>query len=337
MNPPDRMNQTDRMNPADRALTEQNFLFRGMDFASVEYMLEHSSIRDMAAGEKLLQPDIPNHHLYLILEGKLSVHLIAQETLEHTLLLAKECAGEISLVDGKHPSALVVATGPARVLAVPHDTVWSLADHSHEIARNLLEIIAGRMRNDNMALIASQNKKSQFEHQAYVDALTGIYNRHWMSNAFPRALHRCVLNKLPFAVMVADIDHFKLVNDTYGHLVGDLALKAVARCMAENLRPHDLLVRYGGEEFAVFLPDADLDEARIIATRLRVVIADTEICCEGISFKVTISIGITPTKHEETLENLIGEADQALYRAKELGRNRVEIFGAQFETRAPAP
>jgi len=327
MNPPDCMNQTGRMNPADRALVEQNFLFRGMDLASVEYMLEHSAIRNLAAGEKLLEPDTPNCHLYLILEGKLSVHLAAQETLEHTLLLAGECAGEISLVDGKHPSALVVATGPARVLAVTHDTVWSLVDHSHEIARNLLEIIAGRMRHDNMALIASQNKKSQIEHQAYVDALTGIYNRHWMDKAFPRALHRCTLDKLPFAVMVADIDYFKRVNDTYGHLVGDIALKAVARCMAENLRPHDLLVRYGGEEFAVFLPDADLDEARVIATRLRVVIADTEIRCEDVSFKVTISIGITPAKHEETLENLIGEADQALYRAKELGRNRVEIFG----------
>jgi len=327
MNPLDYTNQTDRMSPADRALTEQNFLFRGMDFTSVEYMLEHCSIRNLAAGEKLLQPDTPNRHLYLILEGKLSVHLVAQETLEHAMLLVTECAGEISLVDGKHPSALVVATGPARILAVPHDTVWSLVDHSHEIARNLLEIIAGRMRHDNMALIASQNKKMQIEHQAYVDALTGIYNRHWMGNAFPRALHRCVLNKLPFAVMVADIDHFKRVNDTYGHLVGDIALKTVARCMAENLRPHDLLVRYGGEEFAVFLPDADLDEARIIATRLRVVIADTEIRCEKISFKVTLSIGITPTKHEATLENLIGEADQALYRAKELGRNRVEIFG----------
>ena len=135
------------------------------------------------------------------------------------------------------------------------------------------------------------------------------------------------MNTVPCASLVADIDHFNRVNDTYGHLVGDIALKTVARCMAENLRPHDLLVRYGGGEFAGVLPDADLDEARIIATRLRVVIADTEIRCEKISFKVTLSIGITPTKHEATLENLIGEADQALYRAKELGRNRVEIFG----------
>jgi len=134
------------MNATDRALTGQNRLFRDMDFTSVEYMLERCTVRNLAAGESLLQPDIPNHHLYLIFEGKLSVHLAAQESLEHATLGAGECVGEISLVDGKHPSALVVATEPARVLSIPHDTVWSLVDHSHEIARNLLGIVAGRMR-----------------------------------------------------------------------------------------------------------------------------------------------------------------------------------------------
>ena len=315
------------MNATDRASTGQNQLFRGMDFTSVEYMLEHCSVRNLAAGESLLQPDIPNHHLYLIFEGKLSVHLAAQESLEHATLGAGECVGEISLVDGKHPSALVVATEPARVLSIPHDTVWSLVDHSHDIARNLLGIVAGRMRNDNRALITSQDKKKQFEHQACVDALTGVHNRHWMGDAFPRAVHRCALNKRPFTIMMADIDHFKRVTDTHGHLVGDITLKTVAKCMTENLRPHDLLVRYGGEEFAVLLPDTDIKNAQIVAERLRKAIADSRIRSDDLSFQVTVSIGITPTQHEEKLEILIDEADKALYRAKELGRNRVVIFG----------
>lgn len=324
------------MNAADRALTEQNQLFRDMDFTSVEYMLEHCSVRNLAAGESLLQPDIPNHHLYLIFEGKLSVHLVAQESLEHATLGAGECVGEISLVDGKHPSALVVATEPARVLSIPHDTVWSLVDHSHEIARNLLGIVAGRMRNDNRALITSQDKKKQFEHQAYVDALTGVHNRHWMLDAFPRALHRCELNNSPSAIMMADIDHFKRVNDTHGHLVGDLTLKTIARCMTENLRPNDLFVRYGGEEFALLLPDTDIKDALTVAERLRKTIADSRIQRDDLSFQVTVSIGISPAHcenimsghpHEEKLEILIDQADKALYRAKEQGRNRVVIFG----------
>lgn len=314
------------MNSNGRALTEKNLLFTGVDFASVEYMLEHSVIRDLAAGEKLLQPDIPNHHVYLILEGKLSIHLNTQETLEHTSLVAGECVGEISLVDGKPPSALVVAAEPTRVLSIPHETVWSLVERSHEIALNLLDILAGRMRSDHRALITSQHKKAQFEHQACIDALTGVHNRHWMVDAFPRALHRCALDKLPFAILIVDIDHFKRVNDTYGHLVGDIALKTVARCMAESFRPHDLLVRYGGEEFAALLPDTDMEGAKAVAERLRAKVAETVIHHEALSFQVTISIGIARTQHEEKLETLISEADRALYRAKELGRNRVEVF-----------
>jgi diguanylate cyclase (GGDEF)-like protein len=313
------------MDRKDYALIAKNLLFRGMDFASVEYMLERCSLRDLTAGETLLQPDIPNHHLYLILEGELSVHLIGREAMEYTSLVAGDCAGDISLVDGKPPSALVVASRATRVLAVPHDTVWSLVDHSHEVARNLLAIIAGRMRNDNNALISSRNARIQFEHQASVDALTGVHNRHWMDESFPRALSRCMRNKQPVTLMIADIDFFKRVNDTYGHLIGDVALKTVAKCMAKNLRPFDLLVRYGGEEFALLLPGTGHVGADTLAERLRSTIASCKIRSRNVQLQVTISIGIAFAHGEKTLEVLLEEADHALYRAKELGRNRVEI------------
>lgn len=314
------------MKSTDRVLIEQNALFSGMDFESVEYMLEHSFVQNLEAGERLLQPDIQSHHLHLLLEGKLNVYLITQENEEHISLLPGECVGEVSLVDGKYPSAIVLAAEPTRILSIPHDTVWSLVNSSHTVAGNLLGILASRLRNDNMAIVDSQNTKRQFEHQASVDALTGIHNRHWMNQAFPRALNRCARNNQPFAVMVVDVDHFKKVNDTYGHLIGDLALKTVAKCMTENLRPHDLLARYGGEEFAVLLTEADMDAAKIVAERLRSKMAGAEIRSDDISFHITLSIGITPTQDEETLEKLIDEADQALYRAKQQGRNRVEVF-----------
>jgi diguanylate cyclase (GGDEF)-like protein len=313
------------MNAQDRALTEQNSLFCGMDFSDVEYMLERSTLRELVAGETLLQPELASNNLYLILEGELSVHLDGQAALEHVTISAGECAGEISLVDGKNPSALVVATNPTRVLAVPHDTVWSMVDQSHEVARNLLAIIAGRMRNDNSALITSLNKRKQYEHQATVDTLTGVHNRRWMNDAFPRVLHRCAIDKVPSAVMVIDIDHFKQVNDTYGHLVGDVALKTMANVMSVNLRPHDLLVRFGGEEFAILLPDTRIEEAKSIAERLRSMVAANEMRSGDLVFSITISIGIAAAKQEGKLEDFFDEADRALYRAKESGRNRVEI------------
>lgn len=317
------------MDRKDYVLTAQNMLFHGVDLVSVEYMLEHCSVRDLAADEVLLQPDIPNHHLYLILEGELVVHLAAREKMQYTTLIAGDCAGDISLIDGKPPSALVVAARPTRVMGIPQDTVWSLVNQSHGVARNLLEIVARRMRNDNRALITSQNMRMQFERQANFDALTGVHNRHWMSEAFPRALQRCARDKQPSAIMIVDIDFFKRVNDTHGHLVGDSTLREVAGSMAKNLRPFDMLVRYGGEEFAILLSNTSTEDVRMVAERLRNLIAESKIQHDEISFNVTISIGVALAQGEKTLETLLGEADKALYRAKEAGRNRVEVFSQE--------
>ncbi len=314
------------MNPTDLSLIEKNDLFSDIDFESVKYILECCILRTLKTGERLIEPDSQNQHLHLILEGSLNVYLLEKESQQYTVLGPGECVGEISIVDGKYPSALVVAAEPLRILSIPIDTVWSLLNNSHQVAGNLLGILVSRMRNDNKAIINSTIREKIFEQQAYIDALTGVYNRHWMNKAFPRTIQRCMRNKTPFGVMVLDVDYFKKINDAHGHLVGDAALKSIARCVQESLRPQDLLVRYGGEEFSVLLAEANLAEATMVAERLRSKVEKFEIRTRKTDIHATLSIGLTMTQDTDDLDQLIHEADQALYLAKQRGRNRIEIY-----------
>jgi diguanylate cyclase (GGDEF)-like protein len=130
-----------------------------------------------------------------------------------------------------------------------------------------------------------------------------------------------------------DIDHFKRVNDVHGHHVGDQVITAVARRLAHTIRTADLLGRYGGEEFALILPDTRSDDAHTLAERLRVAIADRPIDTDAGPLTVTISIGVAYLTAEQTdVETLLANADAALYQAKRAGRNRVVLAGSADET-----
>ena len=162
-----------------------------------------------------------------------------------------------------------------------------------------------------------------------VDPLTGAFNRRYLDAHLPRFLAQASDNKKPLTVQVIDIDHFKKVNDTYGHAAGDAVLKEVSRRVMSGVRPSDFFVRMGGEEFAIVMLATTLPSAYSIAERLRQTIADTPIPVEGLAdgIKVTISIGMADTNPatEGTSTKVFERADEALYRAKHQGRNRVVI------------
>ncbi|MNJ47518.1 Response regulator PleD [compost metagenome] len=162
-----------------------------------------------------------------------------------------------------------------------------------------------------------QQKLGSLSHQAQSDPLTGLANRRAMGAALD-ALSQA---QRPYAVLALDIDHFKRVNDTFGHDAGDEALKQVATIIAENSREQDLACRAGGEEFVLILPEASLEVAREIAERIRQTIASTPVAQVG---TLTISIGVASRSIETpTAESVLKRADQQLYLAKETGRNRV--------------
>lgn len=167
------------------------------------------------------------------------------------------------------------------------------------------------------------------EKQAITDALTGLANRRRLMEGGLRILEICKRGGLACVVLMADIDHFKKVNDTLGHAAGDEVLRAVSRVLANGVRGSDLAARYGGEEFVIVAPSAGLEQGRALAERLRQDVEAMTVQWADQTVRVTISLGVTVARTNgaasPSLEELIGQADQVLYQAKRLGRNRVEI------------
>lgn len=163
--------------------------------------------------------------------------------------------------------------------------------------------------------------------QATHDALTGIWNRRAILQAFKAEMDRSQREKKNLSVALLDIDHFKNVNDTYGHLAGDQVLRETVKRMRSQLRPYDSLGRYGGEEFLLILPGCDKDGAVRQAERLRTSVCEKSIDTSGGIIHLTISAGLCVITNGKIgqMEQFIHSADQALYRAKEGGRNRIEV------------
>lgn len=171
----------------------------------------------------------------------------------------------------------------------------------------------------------------QLRRQASLDPLTEIPNRRHFEERSAQILAAREVAGNSLAVVMLDIDHFKQINDSLGHAVGDLVLKEVARRARGALRPLDLLARFGGEEFVALLPVSDEDEARTMAEAMRSAIAERAITLADMVVPVTVSFGVAAGKSADrfSLELLLRRADEALYLAKRSGRNRVEVFSEE--------
>ncbi|MFB6345575.1 MAG: GGDEF domain-containing protein [bacterium] len=174
---------------------------------------------------------------------------------------------------------------------------------------------------------ALKKQQQKIQKLADQDQLTGLYTRREFENRFRKEYERCERYDSKISVMMIDLDHFKDVNDTYGHPVGDEVLQTMGSLIEEQTRMSDIAGRYGGEEFCLVLPETSKENTKAIAERLREALSDVEFQGpEGETFTVTCSIGIA--EYEETHgdpEELLGNADQALYEAKEAGRDRVVV------------
>ena len=167
--------------------------------------------------------------------------------------------------------------------------------------------------------LSIQERRELLKDKAYKDLLTGLYRREILNDLIEKEFYRSKRYGYHFSILMIDIDDFKKVNDTYGHLVGDKVLKKVAETTKKTIRKSDVAIRYGGEEFLIILPHTDLEAAKIAAERIRKNIEKLDV--DGV--KVTVSVGIADNSLSPKLEDLIRKADQALYIAKRTGKNKV--------------
>ena len=193
-------------------------VLEGVDLQHASGLLERCPIATLAAGQVLLTMGAPNAVLYMILSGRMSVHLDGgpqSEPVAH--IEAGQTVGELSVLDARPASAYVVAETETRLLVVDHGVFWNLVDASHDFAINLLMLLAERLRANNTTVATNIRLQREFKRNAMVDALTGLHNRRWMDDALPRFVARFARNGQPLTLLMMDIDHFKKVNDTFGH------------------------------------------------------------------------------------------------------------------------
>lgn len=308
-----------------RSLLDSLELFKGVRPEDIQTLLQRCDRRDLAKGEVLLSPGEKNEHVFIVLSGSVDVHVGSPDTPAVATMETGACVGEMSIIEDRDPSAFVIGVEDTHMLVIHQTLLWEMVDASHALAKNLLVVLSERVRSHNRVIADNFGALKKFERHATTDALTGLANRHAMEDTFPNQIARCVEDEQSVSLIMIDVDNFKQFNDTFGHIAGDRALSAVSRILRTQFRPRDLLVRYGGDEFAVLLPDVEEKRAMEIAERVRAAVSgETGDGSDSlIQIPVRISMGVAALEPQGTLDTLIRAADAALYRAKHGGRNTV--------------
>ena len=224
-----------------------------------------------------------------------------------------------------------------KIYAVPliceNKNVGSLVAKSTEDEINLKDSEYMEQLANQMAITINRaNVYAEILKHATLDALTGFYNRRQLEVRIKQEVSNAKRQHAPLCGIMTDIDYFKHVNDTYGHAAGDLVLKTIAKVIRGQLREYDIAGRYGGEEFSILLPFTKINEAQMVAERLRQTVENKVIDiskvapeCENKNIKITLSLGIYEIKENDSDDDLMKKADKALYQAKNTGRNKVVI------------
>ena len=301
-------------------------VFLGIPSHLLSRHLSESRLHPLAAGQVLLVPGQPNNTIYIILSGRLRIQSQKSAVEPIAILGEGECVGEMSMLGDEPVSAYVVAATDCKLLAIDHAAMWELINNSHAAAHNMLNLLTRRIRDTTE--IAAENLEQQhgFSGNSIVDELTGLYNQHWTQEKFNRHLRRGIMGNRPSCLLLLEMDHLKEFIGRHGQLGGDQALRDIAYTTLSSLRPDDQAGRHSDDKFAIFLPGTSLKDACTAAERLKTVVNGSLVVLpSGDALpSITVSIGVSQTRADDTLVSLFDRADDALQLARENGGNCVK-------------
>lgn len=317
--------ETFQLEPLSTALSKSG-LFAEVDLSVIGAELSESRRLCIGGGQVLLEPTQVNADIFVVISGELLVCLEPRIFKPLVRLGVGDCVGELSIIDAAPPSAFVVAAVETELLAISKPILWRMLELRPSMALNLLRVLSRRIRENNVVLLGSLVLQREYRNKAETDGLTGLHNRAWFEEIFPKQLELCERTGQHASLLMLDIDHFKRVNDEYGHQSGDQALRHLGLLLQKNLRATDLCARYGGEEMIVLMPGTGIAQAKLTAERLRESLAASPVVLQdGRLLRLQVSGGLSQWQPGTVLEDLVRAADLALYRAKEGGRNRVTV------------
>jgi diguanylate cyclase (GGDEF)-like protein len=291
--------------------------------------------RPYQCGEIVACENDPGDTFYVIRSGRMAV---LKGDLQAPIVLAfretGDILGEMALLGNGFRSATLVAIDAVVLWVVNSDLFYRYLSQNPFFGIDVMSVLSQRLRNSDEERSQSFNKGIEYEEeldelreQIYLDALTGLYNRRYLGEHLQRELLQAGQDGYLVGILMIDLDHFKQVNDTYGHKAGDLVLQALGTLLKGSARPDDLVCRYGGEEFVVCVPRispaAICERAEQVCARFR----ELQITCESQVIRATLSVGIAIfPEHGSSVDEVLIHADQALYQAKGQGRNRTIVW-----------
>jgi diguanylate cyclase (GGDEF)-like protein len=233
----------------------------------------------------------------------------------HAVIKRPDDADQFVLIDKSSVNGTFLNSKKIKIAALADQDLITISDH-------ILKFVSSTS--------PEQAYYDELYRQTHLDKALQIYDKRYFLTKLDEEIKCCKRYDTELSLILFDVDHFKQVNDMYGHLVGDAILVELTKRVKHRIRDTDILCRYGGEEFAIILPHVNSQQAYILAEQIRILIAKTAVDCGTTKVKITISLGITSyaANHLEpcTLEMLIAQADKALYQAKHAGRNKVMLF-----------